>query len=139
MAIQPSTIKTVYLYIFSGIGLLLILFGAYNGILFTVKSTQFSEYPLNRYEEGQCPYGMPPVPSMAQPMEKQGITISATNESEINKQYEESYKRFKQECEETTKRKREISKVQDMTHSIAALLLGVLVFIPHWKLARKSV
>jgi len=126
MSVSPSIIKTIYLYVFSGVGLALILFGSYTGIQYGVNVTQFDKYPLQQWEEGQCRY--PNIVSTAKPvMEERSATPSA---EEIEKQ--------EKQCEENQGRQRKTKQTQDLTHAITLLFLGILVFVPHWTLARKS-
>jgi len=127
MSVSPSIIKTIYLYVFSGVGLALILFGSYTGIQYGVNVTQFDKYPLQQWEEGQCRY--PNIGfSAAKPVtEERSATPSA---EEIDKQ--------EKQCTENQERQRKIKQTQDLTHAVAMLFLGALVFVPHWTLARKS-
>ncbi|TSC89484.1 MAG: Uncharacterized protein G01um10145_641 [Microgenomates group bacterium Gr01-1014_5] len=126
MSVSPSIIKTIYLYVFSGVGLALILFGSYTGIQYGVNVTQFDKYPLQQWEEGQCRY--PNIVSPAKPVMEEGSATPSAEE--IEKQ--------EKQCEENQERQRKIKQTQDLTHAIAMLFLGILVFVPHWTLARKS-
>lgn len=124
-----STIKTIYLYVFSGVGLALILFGSYNAIRYGVDITQFDKYPLQQWEEGQCRY--PNIGfSAAKPVMEERSNTATPSAEEIVKQ--------EKQCTENQERQRKIKQTQDLTHAVAMLFLGTLVFVPHWTLARKS-
>lgn len=127
MAVHHNLIQTIYLYIFSGVGLALLLFGSYNAIKYAVDVTQFEKYPLQQWEETQCTY---PNSSSLQTKPVMVETREATPSAE---------EILKQEklCEENRDKQRKIKQTQDLTHALALLFLGTLVFIPHWKLARK--
>ena len=128
MVVHQNLIKTIYLYIFSGVGLALLLFGSYNTIRYAVDVTQFEKYPLQQWEETQCTFSNTSYPQAKPTMvETREATPSA---EEIQKQ--------EKLCEENRDKQRKIKQTQDLTHAGAMLLLGALVFIPHWKLAKKT-
>lgn len=129
MAVHPNLIKTIYLYVFSGVGLALILFGSYSAIRYFVNVTQFEQYPLAQWEETQCAY--PAIGySVAKPVMEDRTNLASPSAEEIEKQ--------EKLCKENTEKQRKRKQTDDLTHTLATLLIGILVFIPHWKLARKS-
>lgn len=125
---KPSLIRTIYLYVFSGIGLVLFLAGIFQGVRFLVNVTQFSTYPLAQYEETQCDYPFTLYGKPA-PLEEANRE-TAPSEEEIQRQEEK--------CKERQTELRQRKRVEDLTQALTFLVVGALVFIPHWHLARKS-
>lgn len=126
---RSNLIKTIYLYVFSGLGLGLFLFGVFSGVFFLVNVTQFDKYPLQTYEETQCDY--PHYGPYAKPVPIGEETREATPSSQ---EFEEQERK----CEERLELTRQRKKVDDATRTLAFLIIGSLVFIPHWRMARKN-
>lgn len=133
MAVQASLIKTLYLYIFSGVGLCLIIIGAYTGISYAVKVSQFDKYPLEEWRDVPCTY--PGIVPMGKVVSAPEPAVAPTQLASPSAQEIEKLERT---CEDNKELQRKVKKTQDLTHTISMLLLGTLVFIPHWKLARKT-
>lgn len=125
---KTNLIRTIYLYVFSGVGLALFLIGIFKGIYYSVNITQFDKYPLQQYEEIQCgyPYSYPGKPALVAE-EMRAATPSA-----------EQTKEQEQKCNERQEDQRARKRLEDLTQTLAFTIIGIMVFIPHWRMARKA-
>jgi hypothetical protein len=110
----PS-IKTAYFYVFSAIGIILLIVGIFKLSDFTVRNFFLDNYYLD-YEAGRCSY-LEPVK-----LEGQETTVNI-----------DSQKR----CEEDLVREREVKKVTDVASSITFIVVGTVLFVFHYRRARK--
>ncbi len=97
------------------------------GVHYLVNTTQYPKYPLQSYDETRCEvysYAGKPVPAVATEIRE------ATPSAAEMKQQEET-------CKAQLEADRMHRKIDDLTQSLAFLIIGALVFIPHWKMARK--
>ena len=132
MSNKANLIRTIYLYVFSGVGLSLFLIGTFMAIQYLVNITQFEKYPLQPYEETQCDYYYPgkPIPLMERssiaPVEPMASTPSA-----------QEIKHQEDLCKERTETTRKRKQVDELTRTLAFIIIGLPVFIFHWRMARK--
>jgi hypothetical protein len=129
---KANLIRTIYLYIFSGVGLSLFLIGIFMGIQYLVNITQFEKYPLQAYEETQCDYLYPgkPMPIMERSsIAPSGVDMATPSAEEVKRQEEQ--------CVERTEIARKKKQVDEVTRTLAFLIIGLPLFIFHWKMARK--
>ena len=120
-----KTIATIYFYIISAASLALIVIGIFNAVNFGINSTQYEKYPLH-YPQGSCegyPYKFGPYPAM----ETREATPSA---DELEKQ--------KQDCLKQENALSKQQKIDDLKNSITFTLIGTVLFLIHFPLARKQ-
>ena len=122
-----KTIATIYFYIISAASLALIVIGIFNSVNFLINSTQYEKYPL-RYPQGSCegyPYKFGPYPAM------DVRAIPATpSAQELEKQ--------KQECLKQENALSKQQKIDDLKNAITFTLVGAVLFLIHFPLARKQ-
>ncbi len=114
-----KTIATIYFYLISAASLALIVIGIFNAVNFGINVTQYEKYPL-RYPQGNCegyPYKFGPSPA----------SPSAT---ELEKQ--------KQDCLKQENALSKQQKIDDLKNAITFSLVGTILFIIHFPLARKQ-
>lgn len=124
---KANLVKTIYLYVFSGVGLSLFIIGVFMAIQYLVNTTQFEKYPLNTWEETQCEY--PPYLSVAKPMPVEETTDATPSAEEVKKQEER--------CTTNQESMRNRKRVDDLTRALTFLVIGPLVFFPHWRMTKK--
>jgi len=110
-----SIIKTAYFYVFSAIGIILLVVGIFKLSDFAVRNLFLDNYYLD-YEAGRCSYLEPAK------LDGQETTVNI-----------DSQKR----CEEDLVREREVKKVTDVASAITFILVGVVLFVFHYRRARK--
>ncbi len=109
------SIKTAYFYVFSAIGIILLVMGIFKLSDFAVRNFFLDNYYLD-YESGRCSY--------LEPAKLEG------SETQPNI---DSTKR----CEEDLVREREVKKVTDVASAITFIVVGTVLFIFHYRRARK--
>lgn len=120
-----KTIATIYFYLISAASLALIVMGIFNAVNFGINITQYEKYPL-RYPQGSCegyPYKFGVYPAM----EGRVATPSA---QEIEKQ--------KQDCLKQEMALSKQQKIDDLKNAITFTLVGAILFLIHFPLARKQ-
>ncbi len=119
-----KTIATIYFYIISAASLALIVIGIFNAVNFGINITQYDKYPL-KFPQGSCEnypdkFGGPyPAPGIATPsakdLEEQKL-LCLKQEDALSKQ----------------------QKIDDLKNAITFSLVGTVLFLIHFPLARKQ-
>ncbi len=110
----PS-IKTAYFYIFSAIGIILLIVGIFRLSDFAVRHFFLDNYYLD-YEGGRCNY--------LEPTKIEGETV-VSNDDAITR------------CEQDLERERQVKRVTDISGSITFMLVGGALFAFHYRRARQ--
>lgn len=113
------TLRKVYLYLFSIVGLILIIIGSVSIINLGLKTWIFT-----KADDAMCYYG----PRYAGPMKETG---SGQSQEELDKQRAED-ERY---CKEVT---RPAQKQSQASIAIAQLIVGLPLFAYHWGLIKKE-
>ncbi len=111
------SIKTAYFYVFSAIGIILLVMGIFKLSDFAVRNFFLDNYYLD-YEAGRCSY-LEPAPVKVEGSE---------TPSNID---------LLKRCEEDLVREREVKKVTDVASAITFIVVGTVLFIFHYRRARK--
>jgi len=106
-------IPTIYFYVVSLIGLVLLIIGIFSSIHFLVGITAYDKYPLGYSAETRC---IAPAPEKGQP--------------QVNPSYNQ--------CLQEVEQDRMSRKADDMEKSISFTLVGLIVFGIHFYFARKQ-
>lgn len=122
-----KTIATIYFYLISAASLVLIVIGIFNAVNFGINITQYEKYPL-RYSQADCenmvyPYGPKPIPMEAD-------KISTPSAQDLEKQ--------KKVCIKQQEEDRKQHKIDDLKNAITFSLVGLVLFLIHFPLARKQ-
>lgn len=122
-----KTIATIYFYLISAVSLALIVIGIFNAVNFGINATLYDKYPL-RYPQADCenmayPYGPKPIP-----MEIDKISTPSAKDLEKQKNI----------CIKQQEEDRKQHKVDDLKNSITYTLVGAILFLIHFPLARKQ-
>ena len=112
-------IPTIYFYLLSLVGIVLLIIGIFASIHFVSGVLVYSKYPLSNGTENQCMYSVPQVP----PGEKQPL---------------ETYKDQYNTCTKNLEDQRILTKKQDLEKALSFTLIGLLVFGIHFYFARKQ-
>lgn len=134
MIVKNSVIRTIYLYLFTLIGLALMVVGTVRLLDMGLKMFVFikAEEP----EKIQSRY----IPSPVFPLEKleqaeQGSELTEEEKIQL-KRFLEDYKKFQEEQGKidylTSNRQREAS------NSIAMILVGLPLYLYHWRIIRRE-
>ena len=122
-----KTIATIYFYAISAASLALIVIGIFSAVNFLINITQYDKYPL-RYPQGSCevsPYKFGPYPAM----DVRGIPATPSAQ-EMEKQ--------KNLCLEQEEALSKQQKIDDLKNAITFSLVGTVLFLIHFPLARKQ-
>ena len=122
-----KTIATIYFYIISAASLALIVIGIFNAVNFGINVTQYDKYPL-RYPQGSCegyPFKFGPYPAM----DVRGVSATPSAQ-ELEKQ--------KQDCLKQENALSKQQRIDDMKNAITFTLVGSVLFLIHFPLARKQ-
>ena len=124
-----KTIATIYFYVISAASLALIVIGIFNAVNFGINVTQYDKYPLRYNTPGGCensPYKYGgPYPAVDIRGE-----VATPSAQELEKQ--------KQLCLAQEEFDRKSHKVEDIKNSITFSLIGLVLFLIHFPLARKQ-
>lgn len=123
-----KTIATIYFYIISAASLALIVIGIFNAVNFGINSTQYDKYPL-RYPQGSCE-GYPNKFGGPYPAMDQIGSFATPSAEELTKQKEVCIK------QENVLSKQQ--KIDDLKNAITFTLVGSVLFLIHFPLARKQ-
>lgn len=122
---KREIIRTIYLYLFSLVGLVLVVIGSVRIVDLGLKAYVFKNADqVLMYPEGPRPIGL----------EKSGA-ISAEKEKEISPEEEGKYKKEQEEYQKKELRSR---RERDAAGAIAMILVGSPLFLYHWKLVQRK-
>lgn len=119
-----KTIATLYFYVISAGAIVLMVIGIFNTVNFLINSTQYEKYPL-KYPQGNCetyPYKFGPYPAMEM--------VATPSAAELEKQ--------KQSCLEQEDKQSKQQRIDDLKNSITFTLVGLILFLIHFPMARKQ-
>ncbi len=118
---MQKLIPTIYFYLVSLIGFVLLIIGIFASIHYVVNTTQFPKYPLGYDATQRCaPIQLMPVKAPA------GVVQPA----QIPTSYESCVAQVEQE--------RKQLQIQDLEKAISFTLIGLLVFTTHFFYARRK-
>lgn len=123
-------IATVYFYVISAGSLILIVIGIFNIVNFIINSTQYDKYPTRYSMPGDCesvPYKY--GGSVPAAVDIRGVPATPSTE-ELEKQ--------KQACIKQDELDRKQHQIDDMKNAITFTLVGLVLFLIHFPLARKQ-
>ncbi len=133
---KKSTIRTLYLYLFSLIGLSLIVISGVRFLDMGLKAFVFTQADVNIYEQ------RPPYPSISQERiidEDDSIreTITLTKEEEeVVKRWISDYSEWEERSAEydplSSRRQREASS------NLAMIIIGIPLYLYHWRIIKKD-
>lgn len=115
-------IPTIYFYLLSAIGMVLLIMGLFNTVHYITGITSYDKYPLRFGAESRCDY-MPVPASMG---ETKAISSDTSN---VN---------TKEDCLKSLEKERATTKADDLEKSISFTTIGFLVFLTHFYFARKQ-
>ena len=110
---SPS-IKTAYFYVFSAIGVILLVVGIFKLSDYAVKKVFLDTYYLP-YEAGRC-----------------GVPKQIGEDAEQTKINED----YRAQCEKDLIQERKIREVSDVSSSITFIVIGLILFVFHYRRAR---
>src|SRR3990167_1487131 len=114
---KSHLIKTIYLYVVSVIGVIMIVTGFIGLVNTTVKLVVFDEYPIPYYTD----------------FAKEPTVVGAKDERSAEQKAEDERK-----AEERRDQARKEQMVNDLTNGIALTVVGTVLYTYHWRLARKE-
>lgn len=131
-------IRTIYLYLFSIVGLILIIIGGVRLVDLGLKMFVFKQADIPYYE-------MPPTPISKLIRETdQGIETQKTTtyqltdeEKQMLADWEQNYKTWKERESKIDRRRSD--REREASNAIAMMIIGLPVFLYHWGLIQKEV
>lgn len=126
-----KTIATLYFYLISAAAVALMVIGIFNSVNFLINSTQFDKYPLRYSGISSCDlasdvpyYGGPYPAKMMIPGE------SSPSAAEIQ--------RNREQCLKQEEADRKAHKIDDLKNAMTFTLVGLVLFLIHFPMARKQ-
>ncbi len=113
---MPKLIPTIYFYLVSLIGFVLLIIGVFSSIHYVVNITSYPEYPLGYSAPDRC------APMQVAPMEKVGTTSAYSQK----------------QCLDDIEKERQIQKTGDLEKALSFTIIGLLVFGTHFFYAREK-
>lgn len=131
---DKTLIRTIYLYLFSMLGLILIVIGAVNFINMGLKASVFKQAEI---AESRMMEEFPGPVVETQPLEKASRSKEFTAEEKAAiksflKSYQERQKKYKSLDYVTVKRQ------QSASINLSLLLVGIPLFIYHWRIIKRE-
>jgi len=111
-------IPTIYFYLLSAIGMVLLIIGLFNTAHFIAGITVYDKYPLRYGNETRCEY----MPMEPQPAKGESVPPQQT----------------KKECLDSLDKERLTTKADDLEKSISFTAIGLFVFLIHFYFARRK-
>ena len=134
MASSRQTLKAIYLYIFSLVGLVLLIIGGVRLLDMGLKAFVFRQAEEQRRVDYLRPSLYSPVDLLKKVQEKGGEELSAEEKKAITSIIE-SYRVWEKQRDKieplTSSRHREASV------SLALILVGLPLYIYHWRMTKK--
>ena len=131
---KKSTIRTVYLYLFSAIGLILLIFGVVRFIDMGLKATVFTQADtVARLQQNQLTSPRVPTVNLERYEDSDEVT---EEELESLRRMIEDYEAQKEEWEgldRYTARRQEEASI-----NLALILVGFPLYLYHWKTIKKD-
>lgn len=123
-----NIVLRAYLYIFIGIGIILMSFGFYGIGKNIYQRSLLPKYPLGNGYESRCEYlDIGPVEAK----------INGYTEVEADEVYSQNLRRV-EECQANLEAEREVRKVTDLYNSIIVFVIGLIIFSGHLWVNLKS-
>lgn len=132
-------IRTIYLYLFSLVGLVLMIIAAVSFIDMALKAFVFTQAEADqRLANKEPPYpvfGPERTKIIAQTKEGESVTLTADEHAQLSQwlsQYQAQEEERKNIDYVTVRRQ------QEAAHSIAMLLVGIPLYLYHWSVIKKE-
>lgn len=121
---KKSLIKSIYVYFFTGVGLIMFLVGSFQLVRHVTKKVLLPKYYLE-YQETRCDYLSYPQPAVAV-----DNTKSPTQEDKDRMEKE------KQKCEKNLEEERKYQEVLNLSQALSLIILGAGTFVFHYRKTR---
>lgn len=118
---RKELIRTIYLYLFSLVGLVIVVIGLVNLVDLGLKAFVF--------KSADQPINYPSYPYPAKVMAPDGEGSAMTPEEEA---------KYKAEQMEAEKRQRQSERERSASQALAMIIIGVPLFTYHWKIIQKD-
>jgi len=115
-------IRTIYLYLFSLVGLIVLLFGIGSLINLGLKTFIFTKADIDLYKE-------PIHLGYSMTLDEQMLAI---RECELSEEDKEAISKWLREYEEDDIDMRIVRRQEDASRSISQILVGLPVYLYHW-------
>ncbi len=120
-------ISLIYFYLVSIIALIILTFGVYHSITLTLNLTQFEKYPL-LYSNEDCEFN--PLYNPKGPYPSEIAPAATPTPDELARQ--------KIACENRVEQERKQRRLDDIRNAATFSVVGLLLFLTHFSLARKN-
>ena len=126
-------IATIYFYVISAGSLVLIVIGIFNIVNFIINSTYYDKYPLRWGGVSNCEF-ITDVQTVPGP---RAVKVLPPGADESTPSAEELQK-AKEQCLKNEEAERKQHQVDDIKNAITFTLVGSVLFLIHFPLARKQ-
>lgn len=131
-------IATIYFYVISAGSLILIVIGIFNIVNFIINSTQYDKYPTRYFgPAGSCESVPYKYGAYQVPVDIRGVPATPSANPGTGPSAEELEKQ-KKECLGQEELDRKQHRIDDMKNAITFTMVGIVLFIIHFPLARKQ-
>ncbi len=131
---KESIIRTIYLYLFSMLGLVLLVIGCVRFVDMGLKAFVFTQADLER----RINYQRPPSYSLA----PKDLEVAKESE-ELTDKEKQQIKNFLEDYESWQEKRKEVDPIKSQRHedsatNLALILVGLPLYLYHWKVIQKS-
>ena len=124
-------IGLIYFYLISAVSLGLIIIGIFNSVNFLINVSQYKDYPL-RFQNEDCTGIFPSPIKAVPPLSPDGNSpVPATQSAE-------EIKRQQELCQRQVGQQRKKQKLDDLKNSVTFTLIGAILFVIHFPVARRN-
>ena len=116
---RKELIRTIYLYLFSLVGLVIVVIGLVNLVDLGLKAFVF--------KNADQPIRYPSYPAKVMSPDSQGITMTAEEQA-----------KYDAEQAEAEKRQRQSERERSASQALAMIIIGTPLFIYHWRMIQSE-
>lgn len=118
---KAAIIKTVYFYLVSLIGLMMVVFSLADVVNIGLKTWVFPKADLNEYKQPTCAVTVMKDPNLKETEDQYAMRMKSCEESYVNED-----------------EARAIRNQRDAVRDISMIVVGVPLFLYHWIIVRKE-
>lgn len=136
-------IRTIYLYIFALLGLVLITIGTVNFVQMGLKTYVFTKAEQDRALYDKRPVAMPIAPEKIAKIDENGEPIEAKQTVELTESEQKAINNWIEDYNEWKEKSEKIDSViakrhEDAANNLALILIGLPLYLYHWRIIKKE-
>lgn len=136
-------IRTIYLYIFALLGLVLITIGTVNFVQMGLKTYVFTKAEQDRALYNKRPVAIPITPEKIAKIDENGEPIEAKQTVELTESEQKAINNWIEDYNEWKEKSEKIDSViakrhEDAANNLALILIGLPLYLYHWRIIKKE-